>query len=88
MPKAWREVDCDGLHFGRGAPFLAYLRYINFYLNQVITGHGSLAEYQGKFSGKNSTCDCGQKLKTESIWSISAINGLQSLTSQRSKKWT
>ncbi|GIY57605.1 hypothetical protein CEXT_700561 [Caerostris extrusa] len=33
----------------------------NFYLNQVITGHGSLADYQGKFFGKSSTCDCGQE---------------------------
>ncbi|GIY54769.1 uncharacterized protein CDAR_391051 [Caerostris darwini] len=31
----------------------------DFFLNQLITGHGALAVYQNRFFGKAPTCDCG-----------------------------
>ncbi|GIY79618.1 hypothetical protein CDAR_57151 [Caerostris darwini] len=37
-----------------------------FTSTQIITGHDSLADYQGKFFGKNSTCDCGQETENRS----------------------
>ncbi|GIY72493.1 RNase H domain-containing protein [Caerostris darwini] len=30
----------------------------DFFLNQIITGHGTLAVYQNRFFGKATTCDC------------------------------
>ncbi|GIY54397.1 RNase H domain-containing protein [Caerostris darwini] len=31
----------------------------NFFLNQLYTGHGTLAVYQARFFGRNSSCQCG-----------------------------
>ncbi|GIY99113.1 uncharacterized protein CEXT_180371 [Caerostris extrusa] len=35
----------------------------NFYINQLITGHGALAQYQGKFFGKDDFCSCGKAVE-------------------------
>ncbi|GIY54396.1 uncharacterized protein CDAR_623001 [Caerostris darwini] len=31
----------------------------DFFLNQLITGHGTLAVYQNRFFGKAAACECG-----------------------------
>ncbi|GIY97176.1 RNase H domain-containing protein [Caerostris extrusa] len=35
----------------------------NFYINQLITGHGALAQYQGKFFCKDEICSCGKAVE-------------------------
>ncbi|GIY52246.1 uncharacterized protein CEXT_417141 [Caerostris extrusa] len=35
----------------------------NFYLNQLITGHGALAKYQKKFFHKDEVCSCGKAVE-------------------------
>ncbi|GIY62382.1 uncharacterized protein CEXT_513801 [Caerostris extrusa] len=34
----------------------------NFFLNQIITGHGAIASYQHKFFNGSSTCSCGPSI--------------------------
>ncbi|GIY54065.1 RNase H domain-containing protein [Caerostris extrusa] len=31
----------------------------NFFINQIITGHGALASYQERFFNKTNSCSCG-----------------------------
>ncbi|GIX71144.1 uncharacterized protein CDAR_430821 [Caerostris darwini] len=35
----------------------------NFFLNQIITGHGAIASYQHKFFNGSSTCSCGLSIE-------------------------
>ncbi|GIY22800.1 RNase H domain-containing protein [Caerostris darwini] len=35
----------------------------NFYINQLITDHGALAKYQGKFFHKDEVCPCGKAVE-------------------------
>ncbi|GIX87711.1 RNase H domain-containing protein [Caerostris darwini] len=38
----------------------------DFYLNQLLTGHGALAKYQARFFGKESSCQCGHPIEDRS----------------------
>ncbi|GIY28940.1 uncharacterized protein CDAR_110161 [Caerostris darwini] len=35
----------------------------DFFLNQLMTGHGALAKYQERFFGKSANCQCGHQLE-------------------------
>ncbi|GIY87130.1 uncharacterized protein CDAR_205741 [Caerostris darwini] len=35
----------------------------NFFMNQIITGHGTIAAYQSRFFGRAPTCTCGNPLE-------------------------
>ncbi|GIZ00737.1 hypothetical protein CEXT_501801 [Caerostris extrusa] len=35
----------------------------DFYVNQLISGHGTLAAYQNRFFGKAAACTCGHPLE-------------------------
>ncbi|GIX70133.1 probable RNA-directed DNA polymerase from transposon BS [Caerostris darwini] len=39
----------------------------NFFLNQIITGHGAIASYQCKFFNRSSSCSCGLPIEDRKV---------------------
>ncbi|GIY42376.1 uncharacterized protein CDAR_596021 [Caerostris darwini] len=47
----------------------------NFYINQLITGHGALAKYQEKIFHKDEVCPCGKAVEDNFISFFTAKDG-------------
>ncbi|GIX94876.1 hypothetical protein CDAR_41771 [Caerostris darwini] len=46
----------------------------NFFLNQIITGHGAIASYQHKFFNGSSICSCGLFIEDRNHLIFQCIN--------------